>query len=122
MADQILTGGDFPTIELQGATFTLRFTRGGLLYRLSKSGTNIADMRAGGTKSFSAVVEVLHAALYGQFSGTPDQLADIVMDGGQEKIREARIAIDLALGKVFPSTLATAATGEAKESPKPQLQ
>lgn len=116
------TGIEYPTIDLQGVAFTLKFTRGGLLYRLSKTGTQLSDMRAGGTRSFSALIEVLHAALYGQFIGTCDQLAEIVHEAGREKILEARIAIDAALGKVFPSTMAATATGLREESPKPQLQ
>lgn len=113
MSEQITTGVEYPTIELAGVTFTLKFTRGAMLYRLSKSGTAIADMNARGTKTLSAVIDVLHAALFGQFNGTPEELSDLVMNEG--KMKEARTAVDIALGKVFPPSQTTAVTaGETK--------
>ena len=108
------TGIDYPTLELGGVVFTLKFTRAALLYRLSKKDVRIADINGPPPKNLAAVVDVLHAALFGQFEGTPEQLLELVM--AEDKMRAARAAIDAAMGKVFPSPMATPATaaGEAK--------
>ena len=109
------TGITYPTLELAGVTYTLKFTRGGMLYRLGKTGTSISDMNAGGTKTIAAVVDVLHAALFGQFMGSPEDLANLLLED-LSKMREARAAIDIALGKVFPPSIipAAATAGEVK--------
>lgn len=110
------TGIDYPTVELGGKTYTVKFTRGGLLYRLSKTGTNLADLTGTG-KRFSAVMDVLHAAFFGQYDGTVEELAELVFS--EEKMTEVGAALDEALKKVFPVP-PTAATESAEASaPKP---
>lgn len=99
------TGIIYPVIELGGIKYTVKFSRGGILYRLSKSGTSLADL-TGGSKNFSAVIDVLHAALFSQFQGSAEDLAELVMTEG--KTAEVAQAIGEALKKVFPPTQVTA--------------
>ena len=96
------SGLQFPTLELGGVTYIVKFTRGGLLYRLNKAGASMADL--GGQKSFAASIDLLHAALYGQFLGTPEELADLVLS--EEKILQIGEVLGEALKKVFPPTQA----------------
>lgn len=105
MSEHNGTGIEYPTIELGGKSYVVKFTRGALLYRLSKGGANIADL--GGPKSFSASIDVLHAVLGGQFSGTVEELAELVF--GEGKIASVAQVIAEALGKVFPPTQVSAA-------------
>jgi hypothetical protein len=111
------TGIDYPTLTFGGATYTLRFTRGAFLYRMSKKGIELSDLNVR-VKSASVVVDILLIALEGQYAGTPEQLSETLLD--ENKWREARAAVDAALGKVFPTPTqpAAAAAGEGK----PQLQ
>lgn len=104
------TGIVYPTIELGGKTYTVKFTRGGLLYRLSKSGTNIADLR-NSPRYISTLIECLHAALFDQFGGTPIELAELVYD--EDKISLVDQVVAEALKKVFPSPTKAAVEPEA---------
>jgi hypothetical protein len=95
----------YPTIELGGVRYVIKFTRGGLLYRLSKGGVSFADLAS--NKSFSAVMDILHAALFGQYDRSAEDLADLVMSEG--KFAEVSEVIQDAIKKVFPPTEAAPA-------------
>lgn len=98
------TGIEYPTLELGGKVYTVKFTRGGLMYRLNKAGTSMTAL--GSDRSFSAYIDILHAALFGQFDGSPEDLAEIVMD--ESKFTTVAEAINEAIKKVFPPTQAPA--------------
>lgn len=102
------TGITYPTIELGGKVYTVKFTRGGLLYRLSKQGTNLADLR--GSRNFATLVDVLFAGLYGQYEGTSEDLAELILSENKSSAMDEVIAE--ALKKVTPSTNAAAAAAE----------
>ena len=93
------SGLEFPTLELGGKMYIVKFTRGGLLYRLNKNG---AELNLGGPKTISATVDLLYAALWNQFQGTPEDLADLVF--GEEKMLLVGQVLGEALKKVFPPT------------------
>lgn len=105
MSDTNGTGIIYPTLELGGKTYIVKFSRGGILYRLSKSGTSLMDL-TGGSKNFAAVIDVLHAALFSQFDGSQEDLAELVL--AENKTAEVSAAIGEALKKVFPPTSAPA--------------
>lgn len=98
------TGVQYPTIELGGQTYTVKFSRA-MLYRLGKAGVKFSpqfkapegDKPGGIQMDFAQVVDVLHLAI--GFQGTHDDLAELVFD----KRNEAVSAIMLAWGKAFPS-------------------
>lgn len=99
------TGIEYPTLELGGKLYTVKFTRGGLMYRLNKAGTSLAAL--GSERSFSAYIDILHAALFGQYDGTPEDLAEIVM--AEEKLPQLADAVNNAIKKAFPPSQAPAA-------------
>ena len=108
---------DWPTLTLGGVTYTVRFTRGALLFKLSESGTTFADMS--GAKAFASLVKGLHAGISPEFPGTPEQLADVLVNEG--KVSEAKQAFDAALKKAFPTPPTKAAeAAEQPASPLPQ--
>ncbi len=109
------TGIEYPTIELGGREYTVKFTRGGILYRLNKNGANLSDL--GGSKSFATLVDVLHAALFGQFNGTTDELAELIV--AEEKILAADHAVSEALKKVFPPTQSAAVAADSIAAKQP---
>ncbi len=108
----------YPTIELGGVTYVVKFTRGGLLYRLSKSATNLSDL-ASGPRSLAAVVDVFHAALFGQYNGTPEELAELVL--AEDKLAQVSGIVADSLKKVFPPTQ-TPAAGTADLTAAAQVQ
>ncbi len=91
------TGVDYPTIELGGTKYTVKFSRG-MLYRMGKQGVNFAPQFANNAVSmpFAQVVDVLHIAT--GFAGTHEELAELVFD----KRNEAVTALMSAWGKAFP--------------------
>ncbi len=105
------TGIDYPTIELGGKTYTVKFTRGGLLYRLSKSGSSLADLRT--NKNFATLIDILHAALHGQYDGTSLELAELISssDDWIEKYKQMDEAINEAIKKAFPPTASATVAG-----------
>ncbi len=104
------TGIDYPTIELGGVTYTLKFTRGDFAFRLSDNGINMFD-RVNPTKNLAANVKILHMFLTPQFPGTYSDLAEFLID--EKKVLEAATVINAAMGKVFPlPTVAATVTGE----------
>jgi hypothetical protein len=108
------TGIDYPTIELDGKMYTVKFTRGALLYRLSKSGSSLADLRT--NKNFATLIDILHAGLYGQYDGTSLELAELISSGDDfvAKYKQMDEVISEAIKKAFPPTAsATVAGAEA---------
>jgi hypothetical protein len=106
------TGIEYPTLKLGEIVYTLKFTRGTLLFRLSKAGVKLPD-RMNPDRSVAATVETLAMVMQPQFVGTHEELTDLILD--EDKMREASIALNIALGKVFPPTQVAAGTaGEIK--------
>lgn len=102
------TGITYPTIELGGKTYTVKFTRGGLLYRLSKQGVNLASLNS--VNRFATLVDILFAGLYGQYEGTSEDLAELVLS--ENKSANMDDVIAEALKKVTPSSSAATAAAE----------
>lgn len=99
------TGIEYPTIELGGVVYTVKFTRGGLLYDLSKSGSRISDLRT--NKNLATLVDILHAGIFGQYIGSQKDLCELVYE--EDKIKLVDEVISEALKKVFPPTSSAAA-------------
>jgi len=109
------TGIDYPTLELGGVKYTLKVTRGVMIFRLSDAGINLAEINVH-IKAVSAIIKVLHAMLLEQYTGTPEQLCELVL--AEDKMKLAAQAVRDALGKVFPTSLTAAVTaGESKPLP-----
>ena len=110
------TGIDYPRLTLGGVEYELKFTRGALLYRISRRGISVSTLRDP-ERRIAAGVDILHAIIGDQFGGTPEQLADLVFT--EEKFAEVIQAVTVAVGKVFPPKAepAQAAAGAA-----PQVQ
>ena len=106
------TGVDYPTIELGGKTYTVKFSRG-MLYRMHKQGVVFApQVKAGQVlMQFAPLVDVLHLAI--GFDGTHEELAELVYD----KRNDAVSALMVAWGKAFPPTPQAQAPAEAKPEP-----
>ena len=108
------TGIEYPTIELGGKLYIVKFTRGGIMYRLSKAGVDITTL--GTARGFSSIIDMLHAALFGQYLGDAESLAELVIN--ENKTSVVSNAINEALGKAFPPTQTTAA-GAAEPAAAP---
>ena len=112
--EQIVTGNEYPTIELGGVVYTLKFRRGDFAFRLSDKGVNMFD-RLDPIKNLAANVKILHMLLVPQFPGSHEDLAEILIE--EKKVVAAAQIINVAVGKVFPSpevTPVAAVTGELK--------
>ncbi len=107
------SGIDYPKITLAGVEYTLKFSRGTLLFRMSKEGVSLAD-RSDHRKSVGATVQILRMVMTPEFAGTHEELTDILLD--ENKIGEASQALNVALGKVFPSTIQGAAAAGEKQA------
>lgn len=104
------TGVEFPTIELGGKTYTVKFSRG-LLYQLDKQGIkfNPQFTRDQASCGLSPLVDTLKLAI--GFEGTADELTELVYD----KRDEALTALVNGWGKVvLPSLQAKIAATVAK--------
>ena len=104
------TGVDYPTIELGGKTYEVKFTRG-LLYQLDKQGIKFNPQFANNsaTCGLSAIVDTLRLAI--GFEGSSEELAELVYD----KRDEALTALVNGWGKVvLPSLQAKIAATVAK--------
>jgi hypothetical protein len=114
------TGIEYPEIELGGKKYVLKLTRGALVYRISKSGSNLTDIYQPGQKAIAAVIDILHCLIKDEFGGTAEQLAELVWENGTDKIREVGNAVRIAVGKVFPPTQAApVAAGDQAQNVKP---
>lgn len=111
----------FPTIELGGQTYTLKFSRGAMQFGISKRGINTLDLNFP-AKRFACSVELIHIVIEESFrvpflgpdgvqfkdaegnllsvGGTVKDLATLIVDEG--KIDVCCAAIREALLKVFP--------------------
>ena len=99
------SGIDFPTIELNGKTYTVKFSRA-MLYRMNKLGVVFAPQIVAsptdpGKKAvqmtFMQIVDVLHLAT--GYEGSHEELAEAVFDKRPEAIDK----LMAAWGKAFPS-------------------
>jgi hypothetical protein len=81
-----------------------------LLYDLSKSGSRISDLRT--NKNLATLIDILHAGIYGQYTGTQKELCELVY--AEEKILEVDAVIHEALKKAFPPTPSAAASVDVK--------
>ena len=104
------TGIDYPTIELGGKTYQVKFNRA-LLYQLDKRGIafNPQFRNGGATCGLAAIIDTMQLAI--GFEGTADELAELVYD----KRDEALTALVAGWGKVvLPSLQAKLAATVAK--------
>lgn len=99
------TGIIYPTVDLDGQTYTLKFTRASILYRLSRNGVDIGDLWRP-AKAAAGVVDVLHAVISDQLAPgvfpTPEALAEYLLEPGTDRMRTVANALREAVGKVFP--------------------
>lgn len=93
------TGIEYPSVVLGGVTYTVKFMRGAILYRMSRLGVTFADLQAG-PKRFSALFDVLYSAIQDQYTGTPEQLVEMTL--AENKLAEIGAAVGMAIAKVFP--------------------
>jgi hypothetical protein len=119
MADKITpigSGIDYPTLTLSdGVTYTVRFTRASV-YRLDKAGFDVRKLGSeiqawfpkdlgnglvqNGNLRFSVLVDVLHASITPQYTGTTDDLAELL---DLPYVQPAALAVINALAKTWPS-------------------
>lgn len=112
--DQNGTGVQYPTLTLDGVTYTVKFSRG-LLYRMEKLGVKFAPTfpkddtgkPLGVSMSISNLVDVLHIAI--GYPGTHEELAEAVY----EQRNDAVTALVVAWGKAFPPRPQPQAPAEA---------
>ncbi len=110
------TGIIYPTVELGGRLYQVKFTRGGIMYRLSKAGVDLAML--GTTKGFATMIDTLHAALFGQYLGDAESLAELVL--AEDKSVQVADAVTEALKKAFPPTQTPAAVTAENSAAKIQ--
>lgn len=92
------TGIHYPTIELAGTSYELSITREILLYRLSRKGVSMADLR--GAKGFAALHDILHAIIQDRYQGTVEDLVTLVQSEGKLQLLDTTIAE--VVKKAFP--------------------
>jgi hypothetical protein len=93
------TGIEYPTIELGGKTYIVKFSRG-ILYRLGKAGVDIRTTRGLGdtiNMPFTQLVDAYHVVI--AFEGTHEELAELLFD----KKGDALTKLILAVGKTLPA-------------------
>lgn len=126
MEEQITTSAEYPSIELGGTKYEVKFTRG-LMYRLDKMGLSFNPTFESGKKAWSGklsnMVDVLKEAI--GFQGTAEELTELCYD----KRDEVLSVLVEAWGKVvLPSLNArvaalSAAQANAETNPaKPTVQ
>jgi|GEM_PF-4151630 len=98
MEDQ-LKGVDYPTIELGGAPYTIKFTRA-MFYRMGKAGIQFNPVFNGNTAKidFHVLVDVMKLAI--GFTGSADDLAELLFDKRDEALR---LLVDAWGNLVLPS-------------------
>ena len=105
------TGVDYPNIELGGATYTLKASRGALLFRWSELGIKLSD-RLDPNRTVAVTVKMLSTMMTPKFEGSFEDLTDLILD--EQKMGVASGAINVALGKVFPPTIQEPAAAGTK--------
>lgn len=102
------TGVEYPVLNLGGADYEVRFTRG-LLYRLTKDKIAFVPQTTGNgaSLSFDVIVDTLKRAI--SFPGTEEQLAELCYDR-RDEILDILMA---AWGKVVLPSLQTRAAARA---------
>lgn len=107
------TGVQYPHITLGGVDYELKFTREVLYYRLSKAGLDLGNL-GDRLKNLAAVCDIVHALIGRSFSGTAEDVAQMIL--AEDKIRECATAIAEALGKVLPPAQPTQVTATEEAS------
>lgn len=108
------TGVLYPTFELAGITYELRIDREILLYRLSRKGVTLGDLR--GPKSYATLHDVLYAIIQDRFIGSAEDLVRLI--ASENKYLQMDQALAEVVKKVFPPPQAQAAATE----PAPAIQ
>lgn len=118
-ADLSGSGIDFPTLELGGITYTIKFTRATILYRLSRAGVSFTDLQKR-DRRFAALHDILFAAIQDQYEGTVESLVELIYAEGKGRLVDAAVAA--AIKKVFPPTQPVPETAEVRQTQGPDLQ
>lgn len=85
--EELTTGAEYPSIELGGQSYQVKFTRG-LMYRMDKLGLSFdAKFTKEGelirtTMPYHNIIDVLHMAI--GFKGTQEELSEFVYDRRDE--------------------------------------
>ncbi len=102
---QVTTAAEFPTLELDGKTYEVKFTRA-KLYRMEKAGVVFnptflrnADTPGSWSAKFSEIVDGLRFAI--DWGGTLDELSELVFDRRDEIL----MVLVAAWGKVMLPSL-----------------
>ena len=85
------TGIDYPTIDLGGKTYTIKYTRAAV-YDLSKAGVNLQGKQI----PFHQIVDAMHILI--EFPGTQRELAELL----HGRVQEAWDKMNIAAGKIMP--------------------
>ena len=102
------TGVEYPQLTLGGKTYTLKITRGALMYRFSKR--NIPMGQFGGPAGIAALADQLHAII-GVFPGEPEEILEMIL--AEDKVKEASIAVGETIKKAFPPPIQAATAADA---------
>lgn len=108
------SGIDYPKVTLAGVAHEVKFTRGALLYRLSKTGTDLAQLGTALNRNrltFAQVIDLFAAAV----GWEPTDAADAIMS--ENKLAEVTTAVIEALGKAFPPTTPAPAAADSAAPP-----
>lgn len=110
------TGIEYPTIELGGKTYTVKFSRG-LLYRLAKAGVKIETRQIAGGVSmpFEILVDAYHVLI--GFEGSHEELAEMMFDKRGEALNKLLVAV----GKTLPAAPIKLEEPAAKRTSDPAL-
>lgn len=93
------TGVEYPTIELNGTVHTIKFTRA-MFYRMGKAGVVFNPVFTGNSAKidFHVLVDVMKLAI--GFTGSSDELAEMLFDKRDEALR---LLVDAWGNLVLPS-------------------
>lgn len=118
MDEKLATGAEYPTIELGGVTYEVKFTRS-TLYRMGKAGIRFAPQVTSGLiqMPFHEIVDAL--ALCIGWTGTADELAELCYDRRNELITPLVNAWAKVVLPSIPSIPQTAAKLTADQTPRP---
>jgi hypothetical protein len=107
-----MTGAEYPTIELGGKQYELKFTRG-LQYRLEKAGNafNPVFTKTTSTLSLANLIDTLHMMI--GFEGTHEELTEIAFD----KRDEISAKLIESWGKVVLPSLQARKSAQAAAKP-----
>ena len=112
------TGVEYPQLTLGGVTYTLKLTRGQLMYRFSKR--NISMGLRVGQAGIAMLADQLHAMIQGAYFGSPEDLLEMIL--GEDKLKETANAVDEAIKKVFPPPIQAATAAAPADAPQAPVQ